>query len=62
MQIGDGDASGEDGVVGMLCGHCGRSLGSQVVQFDRGDARVQTVDDLLGDLGLLSNAMSNLSN
>ena len=54
MQVGDSDAGGQDGVVGVLGGHGGRRLGRQVIQLDRGHARVQAADHLQRD-GRLSN-------
>ena len=53
VEIGNGDSGGECGVIGMLGGHGGRSLGGQVIQLDRGHAVVQTGDDLLSDLDRL---------
>ena len=49
VQVGDGDAGGQDSVVGVLGGHGGRGLGSQVVQLDRGHARVEAADHLQHD-------------
>ena len=40
VQVGDGDARGEDGVVGVLGGHGGGGLGGQVIQLHRRHARV----------------------
>ncbi len=52
VQVGDGDARRQNGVVRMLGGHGGGRLGSQVVQLDRSDARVKSIDDFLCDLSL----------
>lgn len=52
MQVGDGDAGGQDGVVGVLGGQRGRGLCGQSVQLHRGDPAVQPLDHLHGDLSL----------
>lgn len=34
----------------VTCSHCGRGLGGQVVEFDRGHTLVDTSDDAFRDL------------
>lgn len=52
VQVGDGDAGGQDGVVGVLGGQRGCSLCGQSVQLHRGDPAVEPLDHLHGDLRL----------
>lgn len=52
MEVGDGDAGGEDGVVGVLGGEGGGRLGGELVELHRGHARVDAGDDLLCHLDL----------
>lgn len=55
VEIGNGDASSQDLVVRVLGGHGSCRLSGKVVELDSCDARVEAVDDFLGDLGLFGN-------
>lgn len=46
LQVADGDARCEDGIVGVLGGQVGSRLSSQIVQLNCGDSRVDAKDDL----------------
>ena len=50
VHIGNADAGGQDGAVGMVGGEGGGSLGGQLVELDGGNAGVDALDDLLRDL------------
>lgn len=52
VQVGDGDAGSQDGIVGVFRCEGGSNLCSQCVQLHCSDPTVQTLDDLHGDLGL----------
>jgi hypothetical protein len=56
VEVGDGNASGEDGVVRVLRCEIGGGLGGEVVELDSGYARIHSSDDLLGDLNRLNMA------
>ncbi len=49
VEVGDGDAGGEDGAVGVLGGEGCGGLGCEFVEFDSGDAGVDSLDYLLGN-------------
>lgn len=49
LQIADGDASGQDGIVGVLSGQVGSGLGSQVIKFNGSDTGIDTGNDFLSD-------------
>lgn len=47
VEVGDGNAGGQCGIVGVVGGQVGSSLGRQVVELDCGDALVHALDDLV---------------
>lgn len=49
VEVGDGDARGQDGVVGVLRGHGGGDLRGELIELRGGDAGVDALDDLLRD-------------
>jgi hypothetical protein len=49
VEVGDFDACGQDGIVGVLGGEGGGGLGGQFVEFGGGDSGVNSLDYLLGD-------------
>lgn len=53
MKVRDFNAGGEDGIVGMLGREGGCGLGGEFVEFGGGYAGVHSLDDLLGDYGLV---------
>ena len=46
VQVGHRDARRQLGKVGVLGGHVGRRLGGELIQLDRGNARVHALDHL----------------
>ena len=49
VQVADGDTRSQHGVVGMCCSLVGSRLSSQVVQLDRSNSFVDTVNYLASD-------------
>ncbi len=53
VQVGHLDARGEDGIVGVLRGEGRGRLSGKFVEFHGGHAGIYSLDDLLGDDGLV---------
>lgn len=47
VEVGNGDAGGEGGIVRVVGGQVGGGLGGQVVELDRRDALVHALHDLI---------------
>lgn len=51
VKVGDGDSSSKNSIIRVLGGKVSGSLSCEIVELNSGNTSMDTLNDLLGDLG-----------